>query len=144
MYKFGKLDIICVGILKEEYLRAAQAEYIKRLTPYGKLSIIEVSDDAKIIKHLQPAANKIALEIGGSAPSSEGFAAMLGSFAVSGHSHLQFIVGGADGLPAAISAATAHHLSLSNMTFTHQMARILLLEQVYRVCRILNNQPYHK
>jgi 23S rRNA (pseudouridine1915-N3)-methyltransferase len=151
MYKFGKISIICIGSLKEDYLRAAQAEFLKRLTPYGKLNIIELREENSIQKeagHIQkalnPASYKIALSVDGKAQSSEQFAQNLGNLATDGHSHLEFIIGGSLGLDPAILKLCQITLSLSNMTFTHQFARIILLEQIYRACRILNNQPYHK
>ena len=151
MYNFGKITIVCVGSLKEDYLRAAQAEFIKRLTPYGKLNIAEIpatdtpKDNApKILKALSPTSYKIAMAIDGKKPSSEAFAGQLAELAVSGSSHIEFIIGGSDGLCDSILSACQAKLSMSNMTFTHQLARIILLEQIYRSCRILNNQPYHK
>ncbi|MCL2235916.1 MAG: 23S rRNA (pseudouridine(1915)-N(3))-methyltransferase RlmH [Defluviitaleaceae bacterium] len=151
MYKFGKITIICVGNLKEDYLRQAQGEFVKRLTPYGKLNIIEVAQDdnpakeaGRILQKLSPNSYKIAMAIGGKSPSSEEFAKDMSKLAVSGHSHLEFIIGGSVGLADEVLNICNLRLSLSNMTFTHQMARIILLEQVYRTCRILNNEPYHK
>jgi len=151
MYSFGKIGIICVGSLKEDYLRGAQAEFVKRLTPYGKLNIIEISqgvtaaeDAPKILKALSPNSHKIALAIEGKSPTSEAFARELSALASSGSSHLEFIIGGSTGLCPSVLAACNSRLSMSYMTFTHQLARIILLEQIYRACRILNNQPYHK
>ncbi|MCL2855126.1 MAG: 23S rRNA (pseudouridine(1915)-N(3))-methyltransferase RlmH [Defluviitaleaceae bacterium] len=144
MYKFGKITVVCVGGLKEDYLRSAQAEFVKRLTPYGKLNIVEVADDDRILKHLSPSSHKIAMAIGGKALSSEGFAESLSKLATNGNSHLEFVIGGSEGLGDAVLNACHMRLSMSAMTFTHQMARIFLLEQIYRACRILNNEPYHK
>jgi len=151
MYKFGKITLVCVGGLKEDYLRSAQAEFVKRLTPYGKLNIIEVAGDdnptkeaGRILQKLSQASYKIAMTIGGKAPSSEGFAEDIGKLATHGHSHLEFIIGGSVGLSNDVLEVCNLRLSLSNMTFTHQMSRIILLEQIYRACRILNNEPYHK
>ena len=151
MYKFGKITVVCVGGLKEDYLRSAQAEFVKRLTPYGKLNIVEVAGDdnpikeaERILQKLSQASHKIAMAIGGKSPSSEGFAKDMGKLATHGHSHLEFIIGGSVGLSDDVLGVCNLRLSLSNMTFTHQMARIILLEQIYRACRILNNEPYHK
>jgi len=151
MYNFSKITLICIGSLKEDFLRAAQAEFVKRLTPYGKLSITEIaasdspkSEAVKILKTLSPTSYKIAMAIDGKKPSSEGFAQQLADLAVFGSSHIEFIIGGSDGLCDSVLSVCNATLSMSNMTFTHQLARIILLEQIYRCCRILNNQPYHK
>lgn len=151
MYNFGKISIICVGGLKEDFLRGAQAEFVKRLTPYGKFVIIELPqgntppDDApKILKALSNGSHKIAMAIDGKKFTSEGFAAHLEGLATSGCSHLEFIIGGSTGLCGSVLAVCNARISMSEMTFTHQLARIILLEQIYRACRILNNQPYHK
>lgn len=144
MYKFGKITISCVGDLKESYLKEAQKEYLKRLTPYGRLDVAEISENADMRGRLLKNTFKIALDIGGESPSSEDFARKMGKWALNGHSHLEFLIGGHTGLcPEAAKLANAR-ISLSPMTFTHQMARIILLEQIYRACRILNNEPYHK
>jgi 23S rRNA (pseudouridine1915-N3)-methyltransferase len=144
MYRFGKISIICVGGLKEAYLRDAQEEFLKRLSPYGKLAVLEVKDEGKIAGRWAFGSYKIALSVDGARFSSEELASHLGKLAVDGHSHLEFIIGGSEGLPAEILKSCHLRLSLSPMTFTHQMARIILLEQLYRACRILNNEPYHK
>ncbi|MDR2168304.1 MAG: 23S rRNA (pseudouridine(1915)-N(3))-methyltransferase RlmH [Clostridiales bacterium] len=151
MYKFGKITIICVGSLKEDYLRGAQAEFLKRLGPYGRLTVLELpaencpqKEGAKILKALASNSYKIALSLDGQAPNSEKFAKTLRNLAINGHSHLEFIIGGSLGLDPRISNICSFSLSLSGLTFTHQLARIILLEQIYRACRILNNQPYHK
>lgn len=145
-----KIDIICVGKLKEDYLTAAQKEYLKRLTPYGRFTVHEVSEGtlekeaAALEKILPSGAYKIAMAIKGASLSSERFAEKLRMLAVDGMPHAAFIIGGSDGLDERILKICDAHISLSAMTFTHQIARILLLEQVYRAFRIINNQPYHK
>ncbi|MCL2169058.1 MAG: 23S rRNA (pseudouridine(1915)-N(3))-methyltransferase RlmH [Defluviitaleaceae bacterium] len=151
MYKFGKISIICVGSLKEDFLRGAQAEFVKRLTPYGKLTITEIpasdtpaEDAPKILKALTPSSYKIALTLDGESPNSEQFAKNLENLGIKGNSHIEFIIGGSEGLDPSVLGGAQARLSISNMTFTHQLARIILLEQIYRAARILNNQPYHK
>ena len=143
-YRFGKASVVCVGGLKEAYLKAAQEEFLKRLGSYGKLIIIEVKDEASIAARLSKGSYKIALDVGGTAFSSEEMAAHLSKLAVEGHSNLEFIIGGSHGLLPETLKTCNLRLSMSNMTFTHQMVRIILLEQLYRACRILNNEPYHK
>ncbi|MCL2353695.1 MAG: 23S rRNA (pseudouridine(1915)-N(3))-methyltransferase RlmH [Defluviitaleaceae bacterium] len=144
MYNFTKIDIICVGNLKEPYLRDAEAEFLKRLKPYGKLNITELKSNDKILKIFSPHSFKIALDVQGEKVSSESLADKLKNLAVQGHSHIEFVIGDAHGLEDHILQACHGRISLSPLTFTHQMARIILLEQIYRCCRILNNEPYHK
>ena len=145
-----KIDIVCVGKLKEGYLVSAQKEYLKRLTPYGRFTVHEVSEGtlekeaSYLEKFLPPLAYKISLAINGKSLSSENFAEKLRMLAVDGMSHVVFAIGGSEGLDARIINLCDTSISLSAMTFTHQIARILLLEQVYRAFRIINNQPYHK
>jgi len=149
-----KIDIICIGKLKEDYLRAAEAEYTKRLTPYIRLGVRELTESTiekeavgicKILENSAgPQSRKIALDIKGKVMSSEGFAGILNNFAIDGNPHVIFIIGGPNGLCDDILRKCHIRLSLSAMTFTHQIARILLLEQIYRAYRIINNEPYHK
>ena len=158
-----KITIICVGKLKEEYLRAAEKEYTKRLSSYIKLTITEVPEEkapeglsakekelllekesAKIEKAIGEGAYKIALAIDGTAISSEALAIRMSNLAVDGTSHMAFIIGGSLGLAPRLLNSCKMRLSLSQMTFPHQIARILLLEQIYRAHKIINNEPYHK
>ena len=143
-----KIDIICVGKLKEDYLKAASAEYIKRLAPYAKINITQLADDknatAALTRAVEAIPYAIYLAVDGKALSSEGLALKLQNLAVNGVSHIAFVIGGATGLPAAIAPLCAFGLSLSNMTFTHQMARIIILEQIYRAFSIIAKTPYHK
>ena len=139
-----KIDIICIGKLREDYLRAAQTEYLKRLGPYARLTVIEVTDERAMEKALAGGAYPIALAIDGKALTSEGLAQKLRDMAVDGMPHIAFVIGGAEGLSSRILGLCPMRLSLSAMTFPHQLARIILLEQVYRAFRIINNEPYHK
>jgi 23S rRNA (pseudouridine1915-N3)-methyltransferase len=139
-----KIDIICIGKLREDYLRAAQAEYLKRLGPYAKLTVIEAADERGMEKALTGGAYPIALAIDGKALTSEELAHKLQNMAVDGRPHIAFLIGGADGLSPRILGLCPIKLSLSTMTFPHQLARIILLEQIYRTFRIINNEPYHK
>ena len=139
-----RIDIVCIGKLREDYLRAAQAEYLKRLGPYARLTIIETTDEKAMEKALAGSARPIALAIDGKALTSEGLAQKLQTMAIDGTSHIAFVIGGAEGLSARILELCPMKLSLSAMTFPHQLARIILLEQVYRAFRIINNEPYHK
>jgi len=139
-----RINIICIGKLREDYLRAAQAEYSKRLGPYARLTIIETADEKAMEKALGGGAYAIALAIDGKALTSEGLAQKLRDMALDSTPHIAFVIGGAEGLSARILGLCPMRLSLSAMTFPHQLARIILLEQVYRAFRIINNEPYHK
>jgi len=148
-----KIDIICIGKLKEGYLRDAAAEYLKRLPPYAKVAVRELAETTvekegralcAALEKTAASAYKIALAIDGRAMSSEKFARTLSGLAVDGTSHVVFVIGGSDGLSPAVLAGCHMGLSLSPMTFTHQMARTLLLEQLYRAFKIIHNEPYHK
>jgi len=146
-----KIDIICIGRLKEDYLRAAQQEYLKRLGPYARMSVTELpteqspeKESAHIERALANGAYPIALAIEGVAISSEDFAARLADIATGGISRIAFIIGGSVGLSPKVLARCPVKLSLSAMTFPHQLARIILLEQIYRAYSIIGNRPYHK
>ena len=139
-----RIDIVCIGKLREDYLRAAQAEYVKRLGPYARLTVTEAADERAMEKALAGGAHPIALAIDGRALTSEGLAHKLQNMAVDGMSHIAFIIGGAEGLSPHILGLCPMKLSLSAMTFPHQLARIILLEQIYRAFKIINNEPYHK
>ena len=154
--------IVCVGRLREKFYAAAAEEYLKRLSRYGKMEIIELPDlpepanasDAdraqvmekegqSILSRLKPADHVIALCVDGPQLTSEAFAARLSSLEMKG-SRIVFVIGGSLGLSPAVAQRADEKLSLSKMTFPHQLARILLLEQVYRACKINAGERYHK
>ena len=145
------VSIICVGKLKEKYLKDAAAEYEKRLSRYCRLKIAEVDDGpdmaaeaARMMKRLDRTSYIITLEIGGRQLSSQEFADSLEKLGIGGVSDITFIIGGPEGLDESIIKLAKEHLSFSKMTFTHQMMRVILLEQIYRGYRIINGEPYHK
>ncbi|AMK57252.1 23S rRNA (pseudouridine(1915)-N(3))-methyltransferase RlmH [Bifidobacterium angulatum] len=158
-----QIDIICVGKVKEQYLRDAIAEYSKRLGRYCKLNILEVADEKtpehasegverqikakegeRIAKHIKPGAYVIALAIDGQQVTSEGFACKIDQLGIQGVSHIQFVIGGSIGMDDAILRQANYKLSFSKMTFPHQLMRVILLEQVYRAYKINAHEPYHK
>lgn len=158
-----QIDIICVGKVKEQYLRDAIAEYSKRLGRYCKLNILEVADEKtpehasegverqikakegeRIAKHIKPGAYVIALAIDGQQVTSEGFARKIDQLGIQGVSHIQFVIGGSIGMDDAILHQANYKLSFSKMTFPHQLMRVILLEQVYRAYKINAHEPYHK
>jgi 23S rRNA (pseudouridine1915-N3)-methyltransferase len=158
-----RITIICVGKLKEKYWTLGVEEYRKRLTRYCNLEIIELADEKtpdnasdamedlikkkegeRILKALKEEAYCIALAIDGKMLSSEGMADKIDQLGVSGCSHISFIIGGSLGLSEEVLKHADFKLSFSKMTFPHQLMRVVLLEQIYRSYRIINNQPYHK
>lgn len=158
-----QIDIICVGKVKEQYLRDAIAEYSKRLGRYCKLNILEVADEKtpehasegverqikakegeRIAKHIKPGAYVIALAVDGQQVTSEGFARKIDQLGIQGVSHIQFVIGGSIGMDDAILRQANYKLSFSKMTFPHQLMRVILLEQVYRAYKINAHEPYHK
>ncbi len=158
-----QITILCVGKIKEDYLRDAVDEYSKRLTRYCKLSITEVSDEktpdnaspteeeqikakeaARLLKNLPEDAFVVTLEIEGKQLTSPELAEKLSSLAVTGSSHIVFVIGGSLGLGNDILKKSDMRLSFSKMTFPHQLMRVILLEQIYRSYRIISGAPYHK
>ncbi|MBQ0025767.1 MAG: 23S rRNA (pseudouridine(1915)-N(3))-methyltransferase RlmH [Lachnospiraceae bacterium] len=151
-----KIDILCVGKIKEEYFRNAIDEYKKRLSRYADVEIIEVADEAtddaqaparegeRLIKKISDSAYVIALAIKGKKYTSESFSQYISDLAITGNSHIQFIIGGSMGLSDEVLGWCDSKLSFSDMTFPHQLMRVLFLEQLYRAFKIIKNEPYHK
>lgn len=145
------IQIIAVGKLKEDYLRGAQTEYAKRLSRFCRLKIVEVDEDStlekeadRIRKALPANAHIIALAIEGKKYDSVGFARHMENLMIGGKSDIAFIIGGSTGLDKSLLKEAHSLLSMSDMTFPHQLARIILLEQIYRSFKIINNETYHK
>ena len=157
---FMNIKIIAVGKIKEQYLKDAIKEYEKRLSPFCSFSVVEVqaeqiNDEALCEKYKELEAERIlaaikqnsyviTLEINGKMLSSEEFAIKLKTIAAEGISDVSFIIGGANGLHQKVSSVSSFKLSFSKMTFTHQMIRLLLTEQIYRAFKINSNEPYHR
>ena len=150
------IKIIAVGSVKENYLREAIQEYMKRLSKYTNIQIIEVKDEGllekdkameqeadKIKKHLSPKDYIITMEIEGKEMTSPELANKINDILIE-NINLVFIIGGSYGLSNSIKSLAKLHLSFSKMTFPHQLFRLLLLEQIYRSYKILNNESYHK
>ena len=158
-----KICILCVGKIKEKFFRMAIDEYAKRLGRYCKLEIIEVADEKtpdnasdhkvelikekegeRLLKNISRDAFVIALAIDGKQLSSEELASKIESLGIQGTSHIQLIIGGSLGLADRVLKEADMRLSFSKMTFPHQLMRVVLLEQIYRSYRIIQNEPYHK
>ena len=144
------IKIICLGKLKETYLKEAQAEYTKRISKYSKIEIIELPDfdDLKkekdlIEKHIGNKDYIVTLEIEGKSISSEELAKKIDNI-YNTNSTITFIIGSSTGLHEDIKKKSNYKLSFSKLTFPHQLFRIILLEQIYRSFKINNNETYHK
>ena len=136
--------ILCVGTLKEAYLRDAVKEYAKRISGYARLTVTETKNDRELLPLLPPKAYKIALCVEGKQLSSEELASKLEELPNRGLSEVVFVIGDSDGMGEDIKAACDLRLSFSRMTFPHQLMRVILLEQIYRAMTILNHGKYHK
>lgn len=158
-----KITIVCVGKVKERYLRDGIAEYAKRLGRYCTLSWYEVADEKtpenapagverkikeiegeRLLKGIPEHAYVIALCIEGETPDSVELSEKLSGLMSSGKSQLVFVIGGSLGLSDAVIGRADYRLSFSRMTFPHQLMRMILLEQIYRSFRIIHHEPYHK
>lgn len=158
-----KITIITVGKIKEKFYRDALLEYEKRLSKYCKLKVWEVADEktpdqasdtvtmqilskeGERIRNLIPKDSLVVpLAIEGKKYDSVGFADMIQKTTVSGISHITFIIGGSLGIEESIKKTNPQMISFSDMTFPHQLMRVILLEQIYRAFRIINGEPYHK
>ncbi|MFY4776186.1 23S rRNA (pseudouridine(1915)-N(3))-methyltransferase RlmH [Metabacillus sp. RGM 3146] len=157
------ITICTVGKLKEKYLKQGIDEYLKRLTSYAKMEIIELADEKapenlseqdmlivkekegeRILAKISDDTHVIALAIEGKMKSSEQLAADLDRLATYGKSKVAFVIGGSLGLSDAVMKRANDTLSFSKMTFPHQLMRLVLVEQVYRAFRINRGEPYHK
>jgi 23S rRNA (pseudouridine1915-N3)-methyltransferase len=158
-----KTTIAAVGKLKERYLKDGIAEYIKRLSRFTELELVEVDDEhapeslsaaqesqvkqreaERLLKRVKDGSYIILLDLAGEQLDSEGFSVKLDRIMLSGNSHITFIIGGSLGLDQSLINAANYRFCLSKMTFPHQLARLILLEQVYRAFKIMKNETYHK
>ena len=158
-----KISIVCVGKIKEKFYRDAVVEYEKRLSKYCKFEIIEVADEktpdkasateeeqikekeaVRILSKIKDDAFVCTLEIAGKKHSSVSFAKWLEQLTINGKSHIVFVIGGSLGLHKSVMERSNQALSFSDMTFPHQLMRVILSEQIYRAFRIVSNEPYHK
>ena len=145
-----KINLIVVGKLKEKFLVDGIAEYLKRLKKFARLEICEVpecrtveAEGQKILSLVPKDSWLCVLDVSGIALTSEDFAKKISVLNLEGVSNLTFAIGGAFGLSEELRRAASFRLSLSQMTFTHQMARLILVEQIYRAFKINRNEPYH-
>lgn len=154
-----QITVIAVGRLKERYWVDAVAEYQKRLGSYATVRIVEVADrdhsklgearaladeGADVLKAIPDGAYVVALDIAGKQRSNEEFAAHVERLGVDGRSSVAFVIGGSVGLAAAVLSRADERFSFGKMTLPHNLARVVLLEQLYRSFRIIRGEPYHK
>ena len=143
------IKIVCVGKVKEKYLQEAISDYMKRLSKYHKVSIIELEDSnmeeesIKILKNIDGKDYVITLDIQGNMLSSVELADKIDKLFIT-NSNITFVIGGSDGLDKKVKERANYSLSFSKLTFPHQLFRVILLEQIYRSFKILNNETYHK
>lgn len=157
------LQVVAVGRIKEPFLQEGIAEYVKRLRPYADLRIREIAEEKRpngaspateaaavqkegerILSAIPEGSLVVAMDIGGQAWTSADLADGFRVWELAGRNPVVFVIGGDLGLSPAVLAKSELRLSLSRLTFTHPMARLILLEQVYRAFRILRGEPYHK
>ena len=158
-----KIKILCIGKLKEKYYKSAVSEFEKRLSRYCSTEFIELADEKapeslspaqkeqikdaegiRLLSRISPQDYTVALAIEGEKLSSLAFAKKLESWMSSGKSTIAFIIGGSLGLSGDVFKRADFSLSFSDMTFSHQIFRVMLTEQIYRAFRIIHNEPYHK
>ena len=158
-----KITIIAVGKIKEKFYQDAIQEYVKRLSKYCKFEIIEVADEKtpdkcseteqqqilakeadRILKHIKQDMQVYALAIKGKKMDSVGFAQTIEKTGLQGISSIAFVIGGSLGLHESVLKRSDKQISFSDMTFPHQLMRVILTEQIYRAYRIICREPYHK
>ena len=157
-----KITIVAAGKIKEKYLAQGIAEFLKRLTPFAQVKIAEIHEEKmkenpseaekqktltlegeRLLRQVPAGSYLIVLDVYGKALSSEELSARMDALALAGRSSITFLIGGAFGLSQEVRTAADELLSFSRMTFTHQMVRLLLVEQIYRAFKISRGEKYH-
>lgn len=154
-----RIKIIALGKIKEKFLKDGIDEFLKRLTPYAAVEIVELApveikdnqtekalmeEGEKILANIKQGSYVITLEINGKQLSSEEFANKINEITISGTGELVFVIGSSCGIAPTVSSRADFKLSFSKMTFLHQFARMILIEQIYRGFKILKGETYHK
>lgn len=139
-----RISVICQGRLKEKYYIAACEEYLKRLSSLASVDIIELAEEGDVASRIPKGSYVIAMAIEGKKLSSEGLAELLADCALKGKSRICLLIGGSEGLPESVKKAADVRLSMSDMTFPHHLARVMVLEQIYRALGINAGTKYHK
>lgn len=144
------ISIFAVGKLKESFWKDACTEYLKRLGAYAKVSVKELPDSNKereaqlILQSIPEHTPILLLDIKGKEVSSEQLATKIDTYALNGESQLAFIIGGSDGVTAEVKQHATERISFGPITLPHNLARVVLLEQIYRAFKISRGEPYHK
>lgn len=154
------IKIIALGKIKEKFLKDGVDEFLKRLTPYASVEVIELSpieikdenltqkvleqEGEKILSHIKPQSYVITLEINGKMFSSVEFAQKIEALTNDGIGEIIFVIGSSCGIAPTVSARANLKMSMSKMTFLHQFARLILVEQIYRAFKIIKCETYHK
>ena len=155
-----KIKIIALGKIKEKYLKSGIDEFLKRLTPYASVSVVElnpieikdenlkdkilIEEGEKILSNIKPLDFVITMEIEGKQFSSEDFAQKIKDLTNSGTQEIVFVIGSSCGIGKNVSARANQKMSMSKMTFLHEFARLILIEQIYRAFKIIKGEKYHK
>lgn len=143
-----QVQVVAVGKIKEPGVRAWIDDYAKRIARYGGYHEVELKDgdlaevEGRFRKAIPPRSRVVALEVEGQAMTSEDLARYVGHARDGAVPHLVFLIGGSYGLPAAVSRAADARISLSKLTLPHRLARVVLVEQIYRAFTILRGEPY--
>lgn len=157
-----KYHIITIGKIKEKYLAAGIEEFLKRLRPYGQVEVTVMPEEKmpdnpsaaqkrqvldkegeKLLRHVRPGSHLFVLDVQGQLISSEEMADTFSELALHGCSELSFIIGGPFGLSESVRRQADRCISFGRITLTHQMIRLILLEQIYRAIKIQRHEPYH-
>ncbi|MBP5694229.1 MAG: 23S rRNA (pseudouridine(1915)-N(3))-methyltransferase RlmH [Bacilli bacterium] len=153
-----KINIFCVGTIKEKFKKEEIAEYLKRLSKYAQINIIETKESViqnkqidavldeegeNILKRIKDNEVLILSDLHGEELTSEEFASLLEKLINQGKSPINFAIGGTMGVSQKLRERSTYKICLSKLTFTHQMTRAILLEQIYRAFKIINNESYH-
>ena len=144
------IKLICVGKMKEKFYKDAYSEYAKRLSAYCRLELLELAESSldkeaeAVLKCLNSRAHVIAMAIEGNKISSQQLAGKIRKIALSGTSEIDFIIGGSEGLDSRVKSRADEMISMSDMTFPHHLARVMLTEQIYRAFKINEGGTYHK
>jgi 23S rRNA (pseudouridine1915-N3)-methyltransferase len=139
-----KVVVLAVGKMRDRNLGAVCDDYLERARRHLAAEVIEVEDDAALVRRIPPSATVVALEPGGEAWDTAQLTAFIGKHMLHGTRALVFLVGGSDGLSRQAVARAGLRLSLSRLTLPHRLARVVLCEQIYRALSILRNEPYSR
>jgi 23S rRNA (pseudouridine1915-N3)-methyltransferase len=139
-----KLLLLCVGKLRDPWVTAGCAEYVKRLRPRLPVEVIELRREGELIDRLPPRYQRWVLDERGAQPTSRELAARLGQAMNASVAGVALCIGGPDGIPGELRDRADYLLSLSRLTLPHRLARLVLLEQIYRAASILDGSPYHR